>query len=92
MAGQEKRDGSRYQLRHAAGSYWILDMWQEGLYYRKPLLVNEVGACIWEMMEQQKTDEEIVAALCRKYKASEEEVQEDVAQFRDILHKCGISI
>ena len=36
----------RYQLRHAAGRYWLLDMQQEGLVYHKPIELNECAAFI----------------------------------------------
>ena len=41
-----------YQLRYAAGIYWLLDMSQPGYPYRKPLPLNEMGASIWRMMEK----------------------------------------
>lgn len=82
----------RYQLRQAAGSYWILDMWQEGLYYKKPLAINEVGADIWKMLEQQKTNEDIASFLCGKYHAAPEEIMADIVQFREKLLGYGISL
>ena len=42
----------RYQIRHAAGIYWLLDMEQQGYPYEKPLPLNEMGAQIWEMMQK----------------------------------------
>lgn len=34
---------NRYQLRCAAGKYWLLDMEQDGETYRPPLMLNERG-------------------------------------------------
>lgn len=34
---------NRYQLRCAAGKYWLLDMEQDGETYRPPLMLNESG-------------------------------------------------
>lgn len=42
-----------YQLRHAAGRYWLLDMQQEGLDYRKPVVLNECAAFIWKRNDQE---------------------------------------
>ena len=92
MTKSEERKGSRYQLRSAAGSFWILDMRQEGVPYRKPLAVNEVGADIWKLLEQQKGEEEIADILCRKYRADREEVRRDIVQFQRDLRGNGISI
>ena len=33
----------RYQLRQAAGAYWLLDM-EQGEQYKKPFMLNECGA------------------------------------------------
>ena len=38
---------NRYQLRCAAGKYWLLDMEQDGETYRPPLMLNESGAYIF---------------------------------------------
>lgn len=92
MTRKKEQEKPRYQLRQAAGSFWILDMWQEGVPYQKPLSVNQVGADIWKLMEQQKSDEEIVELLGRKYSVSGAELQRDFTQFREELQKYGISI
>ena len=42
---------SAYQLRYAAGQYWLLDMEQEGSPYKHPKNLNCVGAEIWKRME-----------------------------------------
>lgn len=88
--GEKKKP--RYQLRYAAGLYWILDMWQEGVPYRKPLAVNEIGADIWRLLEQGKTNEEIAEELSRKYQAEREELEQDIVQFQKQLQQCGIYI
>lgn len=38
---------NKYQLRCAAGKYWLLDMEQDGEPYRPPLMLNESGAYIF---------------------------------------------
>lgn len=80
---------SRYQLRYAAGEFWILDMEQEGVPYKKPLSVNEAGAAIWKMMERGMEQEEIADCLCREYGEARETILEDVAGFQEMLQKSG---
>ncbi|MCH5337570.1 MAG: PqqD family protein [Acetatifactor sp.] len=80
----------RYQLRYAAGTYWLLDTWQEGVPYRKPLTMNEVGADIWQMMEQRCSREQIVDALCREYQVNREVIEQDVERFMAQLEEYGI--
>lgn len=80
----------RYQLRYAAGMYWLLDTWQEGVPYCAPLSMNEVGAHIWNMMLQGLDREQIVEALCKEYGAAREIVLPDVEQFQAKLTEYGI--
>lgn len=82
----------RYQLRHAAGMYWLLDTCQEGVHYKKPLSMNEVGADIWEMMVQGLDKEQIVKALCQEYQVASEVVLHDVEQFQAQLAEYGIDM
>ncbi len=80
----------KYQLRYAAGKYWLLDMSQAGMPYRRPLVLNEVGARIWEMSESGLDREEIVRALCGEYGTGREMVEPDVEQFFLQLSEYGI--
>ena len=80
----------RYQLRYAAGQYWLLDTWQKGVPYRSPLTMNEVGADIWRMMEQGCSREQIVDALSREYQTSRDVVEQDLEQFQAQLAEFGI--
>lgn len=82
----------RYQLRYAAGTYWLLDTWQEGVPYRKPLAMNEVGADIWRMMEQGCSRKQIVDALSQEYQISRKVVEQDVDQFQAHLANYGIEV
>lgn len=80
----------RYQLRYAAGLYWLLDTWQEGVPYKRPLTMNEVGADIWRMMEKGYSCEQIVNVLSREYQISSEVVEQDLKQFQAQLAEFGI--
>ncbi|MCH5340519.1 MAG: PqqD family protein [Acetatifactor sp.] len=80
----------RYQLRYAAGQYWLLDTWQEGVPYKRPLTMNEVGADIWRMMEQGCSQKHIVDVLGREYQVSSEVVEKDLEQFLAQLAEFGI--
>lgn len=81
----------RYQLRAAAGRYWLLDMDQMGVPFQKPILINRMGALIWTMVQDGKEDQ-IVSRLCEEYQVSEENVAQDVDRFREELRRLGVSI
>lgn len=52
---QDKKSGNNgYELRKAAGLYWLLDLRQDGEHYKPPLAMNEMdwrlcGQHIWEI-------------------------------------------
>ncbi len=71
----------RYQLRKAAGIYWLLDMEQDGKEGKKPIVMNECGAFIWKKCLGKHKKEEIVKMLCQAYEVTEEEAWADVTAF-----------
>lgn len=79
-----KRDGKMikaYQLRKAAGTYWLIDMNQEGPAYTKPVPLNESGAYIWQMLEKGKQIEQIAESFAKEYEIAYEEAITDIRQF-----------
>lgn len=82
MDNLDERYVSQYQMRYAAGIYWLLDMNQDGVPYRKPLATNEVGARIWELTQQGYDDEVIVEMLSAEYQAERNMISEDIKHFR----------
>ncbi|MBO5337034.1 MAG: PqqD family protein [Lachnospiraceae bacterium] len=80
----------RYQLRHAAGMYWLLDMQQPGVPYKKPIAINEMGAQIWNLMQEDKENEAIAKTLSASYGVSPEMILEDVMSFQKQLADAGV--
>lgn len=81
---------SAYQLRYAAGQYWLLDMEQEGNPYKHPKNLNCVGAEIWKRMESGQQMEQIAQELAREYEVEVEEVRKDIADFCKQLNTYGV--
>lgn len=79
-----------YQLRAAAGGYWLLNMEQKGVPYQCPLSVNSVGAEIWKHLQNGEATERIVSTLSEQYTVSEKEIAEDVVAFCNQLKALGI--
>lgn len=81
---------SRYQLRYAAGQYWLLDMKQEGNPYKHPKNLNCVGAEIWKRMESGQQMEQIAQELASEYEVGVQEVRKDIADFCNQLSTYGV--
>lgn len=80
----------RYQLRKAAGSYWLLDMEQEGKRCSKPVVLNESGAKIWELLQKEQTLDQIAEYLQNRYQIKTDEAKQDIRQFIEVLKGEGI--
>lgn len=81
---------TRYQLRYAAGVYWLLDMEQRGKEFVPPVMLNSAGADIWRVWLQGEQEDSVIAMLCKKYGLSEEQARTDYKQFRDQAKEQGI--
>ncbi len=81
-----------YQLRTAAGGYWLLNMEQKGVPYQSPLSINSAGAEIWSRLKAGETTSSIIENLSTQYGVSREEIQEDVLAFFSQLETMGILV
>ena len=88
--GSEKGVGGRYQLRYAAGLYWLIDMEQSGEAYIRPVPLNEGGAKLWRMIAGGASLEEICGQLCAEYEISMEEARSDTRDFLQQLQTMHI--
>lgn len=92
MCGKQGNKMSEYQLRQAAGKYWLLHMEQKGIPYERPLQLNYIGAEMWKLFQTGNTMEQVVKYLVKEYDAGEEEIRADVRQFCCQLEVYGISV
>lgn len=70
-----------YQLRYAAGMYWLLNTKQRGLHYIRPLSFNECGAHLWRMLSEGADKAQIADRLCEEYGLERAEASRDVEDF-----------
>ena len=68
-------------LRYAAGEYWLLDISQTTVEYKQPLQLNEVGARIFTLYDEGKSEIEIVEILSGEYEVEKELLAGDVSAF-----------
>ena len=90
MGSKQLKMKSEYQLRHAAGKYWLLNMEQKGLPYERPILLNSVGAEMCGELRRGKTPEQIAEVLGQRYEVEAEEIKADVLQFFKQLAAHGV--
>ncbi len=92
MCSRKQNKMSEYQLRQAAGKYWLLHMEQKGVPYERPLQLNQMGAELWKLLQEGKTTEQVIKDFVIRYDVPEEEIRDDVMQFRHQLAVYGVLI
>ncbi len=84
----EKKE--RYQMRKAAGLYWLLDMEQSGADWREPVAVNESGAYIWKRYQCLRSETAVAEELSRENGVPVQDALTDVRCFLQQLREQGI--
>lgn len=82
----------RFQLRKAAGIYWLLDMEQQGIPYQRPVQLNDAAAEIWIMLSEGRKKDEIATEIAGRYHISEETVHQDIDDFIEQLRRQGVEL
>ena len=71
----------QYIVKEAAGVFWLIDTAQSGVPYHEPLQINEIGADIFYMWNDNKSKEEIIDNMCAEYDAPRDVIEQDVQEF-----------
>lgn len=82
--------GRRYQLRRAAGLYWLINMEQPGPAYIAPVPLNEEGAKLWERILLGTSIEDICTQFSEEYEIPLAQAREDVHDFIEQLQTKGV--
>ena len=85
-------DYSRYIIRHAAGRYWLIDIKQSPIPYKKPVVINSIGAFIWEKHRAGLKSDEIAALISSECGISHMEALNDIKEFMKQLEEQGIEL
>ena len=82
----------RYQLRKAAGLYWLVDMEQSGVGRQEQIVLNESGAYIWKQYRLLQSETAVAEVLSREFGISVQEGLTDIRQFFQQLKEQGLDI
>lgn len=77
-------------LREIAGDYVIIPTGTTTLEFNGLITVNELGAFIWERLQEETTEEKLIEAIVEEYEVEEETAEADLKEFLDILKECRI--
>lgn len=79
-----------FVLREIAGDYVIIPTGKTTLTFNVLITVNEVGAALWEMLQSEKSLDDLVRGILDEYDVEESVAREDIQEFLDTLSKNGI--
>ena len=79
------RINKEFVLREIAGDYVIIPTGQTVLEFNGLITVNEVGVSIWNMLQEDVTEDDLVNGILNEYEVEEEVAREDIREFIDTL-------
>lgn len=84
-----------YLLKEIAGNYVVIPTGQNIIDYKRMLHLNETGAFIWKLLENDISYEDIMDALIKEYEASDDDrsiIQSDLNEYLDHMRKLNLII
>ena len=76
---------SGFVIREIAGQYMAVPVGERVNDLHGMIALNETGAFIWKLLEDEKTEEDLARALTEEYEVSYEEALEAVKEFYDLM-------
>ena len=84
------RVDKEFVLREIAGDYIIIPTGKTVLDFNGLITVNEVGAFLWNMLQEEVSVDDLVKGILSEYEVEEEVAREDIQEFLDTLISGGI--
>ncbi len=70
-----------FMLRTVAGQNVVVPVGAATLNFNGMLSFNDSGAYLWKLLSEDRSDDELVAALCEEYEVEKETAANDVSAF-----------
>ena len=78
-----------YLIRQTADSTVIVPVGKAAINFPGMIVVNETGARLWELLEQDRTEEELFEALYQKFDVPPQRMRDDLTEFLKRLRLVG---
>ncbi len=82
----------RYQIREAAGQFWLIDMEQPAAAYFPPVGMNESGAIILKTFLETGDEKKCAVKLQEEFGIGLQEAETDAREFLEQLRARGVKI
>ena len=81
-----------FMLRKLGTDYAAVAMGNARKNFNGLIRMNETGKFLWDCLQTECTEEELLQNLLTEYDVSQEEAQKDIAEFTSGLRKAGILV
>lgn len=79
-----------FSLRNIAGEYIVVPVGEKNISFQGMITLNTCGGFLWEQLEKECTEEELVMSLMNTYEITREIACADVREFLNQLVKAKI--
>ena len=76
---------SEFILREIMGSYIVVPTGENLVDFKVMLTLNETSAFLWNLLQEEKTFDEVVYELISEYNVDEQTARQDVEEFIKLL-------
>lgn len=84
------RISKEFVLREIAGNHIVVPFGENSVSFKAMITLNKTGAFLWKQLEEEKTEEELLAAILEEYDIDYETAKADIAQFIEKLQTASI--
>ncbi|MDY4544433.1 MAG: PqqD family protein [Bacilli bacterium] len=81
------KDG--FVVREILDSYMAVPVGERTREVHGVIALNETGAFLWRMLEQDTSEDKLIASMVRKYEITEEIAKDDIKEYLSFLREKG---
>lgn len=79
-----------FVLREIAENYIVVPFGENAISFKAMITLNKTGAFLWKQLEEERTEEELLANMLEEYDIESETAKADIGQFIEKLETNGI--
>ena len=79
-----------YELRNILDEYIVLPKGSEMEDFSGAIILSEVSAFVWSLLQEDTTEEEILSAVTAEYEVTEEQARQDLEKLLKQLDEYGV--
>lgn len=78
-----------FLLREVAGKQVVVPLGEAAARFQGMLTLNVTGVYLWQLLEQEQTEETLLQKMCDRYEVDTDTARKDIAVFLEKLRAVG---